>query len=213
MTDKEKITAILKAYTKKHNISASVVILEEYAEELIANGVIVPIKVKGYTDYFIDEYGNVYSLKTHKYLSQEKGKDGYYYVQLCENGKRKRVSVHRLVAETFIDNPCNFPMVNHKDENRENNKVNNLEWCTEKYNTNYGNARVKQARAVSKAVVCIETGKVFSSQKEAGQIMGITHQHICDCCKGKKQTCGGYHWRYATKEESEQALRELNNNE
>ena len=66
---------------------------EEYiADHLIANGVIVPIKVKGYTDYFIDEYGNVYSLKTHKYLSQEKGKDGYYYVQLCENGKRKRVS-------------------------------------------------------------------------------------------------------------------------
>lgn len=179
---------------------------ESYADYLIANGVIVPIKVKGYTDYFIDEYGNVYSLKTHKYLSQEKGKDGYYYVQLCENGKRKRVSVHRLVAETFIDNPCNFPMVNHKDENRENNKVNNLEWCTEKYNTNYGNARVKQAKAVSKAVVCIETGVVFCSQKEAGQITKVAHQHICDCCKGKKQTCGGYHWRYATREEAEKAL-------
>lgn len=178
----------------------------DIADYLLANGVIVPIKVKGYTDYFIDEYGNVYSLKTHKYLSQEKGKDGYYYVQLCENGKRKRVSVHRLVAETFIDNPCNFPMVNHKDENRENNKVNNLEWCTEKYNTNYGNARVKQAKAVSKAVVCIETGEVFCSQKEAGQIMKVAYQHICDCCKGKKQTCGGYHWRYANREEAEKAL-------
>lgn len=103
---------------------------------------------------------------------------------------------------------CNLPMVNHKDENRENNEVNNLEWCTEKYNTNYGNARVKQAKAVSKAVVCIETGEVFSSQKEAGQINGVAHQHICDCCKGKKQTCGGYHWRYATKEESENTLKE-----
>lgn len=209
MTDRDRLIELInhkQCYGSPVENRVKSVSNETLADYLIENGVIVPIKVKGYTDYFIDEYGNVYSLKTHKYLSQEKGKDGYYYVQLCENGKRKRVSVHRLVAETFIDNPCNFPMVNHKDENRENNKVNNLEWCTEKYNTNYGNARVKQAKAVSKAVVRIETGEVFCSQKEAGQIMKVAYQHICDCCKGKKQTCGGYHWRYANREEAEKAL-------
>lgn len=189
--------------------------VEMVADYLIANGVIVPRKTKGYTDYFIDEYGNVYSLKTHKYLNQEKGKDGYYYVQLCEGGKRKKASVHRLVAQTFIDNPCDLPVVNHKDENRENNFVDNLEWCTEKYNTNYGNARIKQAQSIIKAVVCIETGEVFLSQKSAETKIGKCYKHICDCCKGKKQTCGGYHWRYATKEEKDQAeqkLKELREN-
>ena len=173
------------------------------ADYLLDNGVVVPMKIKGYNDYFIDEYGNVYSVKTHKYLNQEKGKDGYYYVQLCEKGKRKRVSVHRLVAETFIENPCSLPMVNHKDENRENNDVKNLEWCTEKYNANYGTARIRQAQSISKAVVCIETGEVFLSQKSAESKVGKCYRHICDCCKGKKQTCGGYHWRYATREEAE----------
>lgn len=178
-------------------------------DHLLSNGVIVQRKVKGYSDYIISEFGDVYSLKSHKYLNQEKGKDGYYYVQLCEGGKRKRVAVHRLVAESYIDNPLGFPVVNHKDENRENNEADNLEWCTEKYNSNYGSARIKQAKAVSKAVVCIETGEVFLSQKAAGETKGITHKHICECCKGKKQTCGGCHWRYATREEVETALKEL----
>jgi hypothetical protein len=178
----------------------------DVADYLLENGVIVQKKINGYEEYFIDEYGNVYSQKSRKYINQQKGKDGYYYVQLCKNGIRKRIAVHRLVAMTFIENPESLTMVNHKDENRENNDVNNLEWCTEKYNTNYGNARIKQARKVSKAVVCIETGEVFASQKEAGQIKAICYAHICDCCKGKKQTCGGYHWRYATKEEAQKAL-------
>lgn len=186
---------------------------EELADHLLENGVIVPRKIKGYDDYYIDEYGNVYSLKSRRYINQQKGKDGYYYVNLCKNGERKRIAVHRLVATHFVENPLELPIVNHKDENRENNEFNNLEWCTEKYNTNYGNARAKHAKKVSKAVVCIETGEVFSSQKEAGKIKGITYRHICECCKGKKQTCGGYHWRYATREEAERALKERDNND
>ena len=135
---------------------------------------------------------------------------GYFKVRLCKDGNNKQVLVHRLVAETFIKNPCDLPVVNHKDENRENNSVENFEWCTEKYNTNYGNARIKQAQSISKAVVCVETDEVFFSQKSTETKIGKCYKHICDCCKGKKQTCGGYHWRYATKDEAEQKLKELN---
>ena len=181
--------------------------ISDIAEYLLENGVIVPRKIQGYEDYCIDEYGNIYSLKSHKYLSQQKGKDGYYYVNLCKDGLRKIIAVHRLVAMNFIDNPYELPMVNHKDENRENNALSNLEWCTEKYNTNYGTARERQAAKIKRAVVCIETGEVFLSQTEAGKSKGFNHQHICNCCKGKAQTAGGYHWRYASIEEAEKALK------
>lgn len=75
-------------------------------------------------------------------------KNGYPMVILVNHNDRKTKMVHRLVAETFIDNPYNLPIINHKDEDKTNNRVNNLEWCTHKYNANYGtrNLRIKKAR-------------------------------------------------------------------
>ena len=181
---------------------------EEIADYLLAEGVIVPKMIVGYEDYSIDEYGNVYSYKSRRYISQNKHKDGYFYVGLCKNGKRKVFAVHRLVAIHFIENTNGFPQVNHKDENKKNNIVQNLEWCNEKYNSNYGSARERQARKISKAVVCIETGEVFLSQIEAGKKISVSHRHISDCCKSDRRTCGGYHWRYASREEAEKALKE-----
>ena len=208
MTDRERLTALLMAGAGDCLGKGGALNCTKLADYLLEHGVIVPCRIQGYEDYYVDEVGNVYSTKTHKYVSQQKGRDGYYYVQLCKDGIRRRIATHRLVAKHYVENPFNYPVVNHKDENRENNESSNLEWCTEKYNTNYGNSRTKHAKAVSKSVVCIETGEVFLSQKEAGQSKGIAHQHICDCCKGKNQTCGGYHWRYTSREEAERALKE-----
>lgn len=206
MTDRERLINLMIEAKKTEPETGS--FTDYLADYLLEHGVTVPCRIQGYEDYYVDEVGNVYSTKTHKYVSQQKGRDGYYYVQLCKDGIRRHIATHRLVAKHYVENPSNYPVVNHKDENRENNESSNLEWCTEKYNTNYGNSRTKHAKAVSKSVVCIETGEVFLSQKEAGQSKGIAHQHICDCCKGKNQTCGGYHWRYTSREEAEQALKE-----
>ena len=181
---------------------------ERLADHLLANGVIVPKKIGGYEDYSIDEYGNVYSYKSRRYISQQKHKDGYFYVGLCKDGIRKVFAVHRLVALHFIENGNDFPQVNHKDENKENNEASNLEWCSEKYNSNYGSGKDRHARKVSRAVVCIETGEVFLSQLEAGKEKSVSHRHISDCCKNDRHTCGGYHWRYASREEAEKALAE-----
>ena len=82
---------------------------------------------------------------------------GYYRLSLCKNGTTKYYAIHRLVAEAFVPNPNNFPIVNHKDTNRTNNNANNLEWCTYKYNSNYGNVRAK--RLISKAILYLDKEK------------------------------------------------------
>lgn len=100
--------------------------------------------IRGYEDYYeVSTLGRVRRkascnrLYTDGILSP-RIRRGYYAVELCKDGKQKSFSIHRLVAETFIPNTNNLPCVNHIDENKLNNAVNNLEWCSYKYNTNYG---------------------------------------------------------------------------
>lgn len=92
--------------------------------------------------YQISNLGNVRSLcfrnqKLVKNLTQKTNNQGYKLVQLCERKRNMPFLVHRLVAMAFVDNPNNYPIVNHKDENPLNNQANNLEWCTYSYNTTY----------------------------------------------------------------------------
>lgn len=98
--------------------------------------------IDDFTDYKVNEKGEVYSIKTNKILKQYKKKN-YLGVCLYKDNKRKFRLVHRLVANAFIDNPYNLPQINHKDENTMNNNVSNLEWCTAKYNSNYGTHKDK----------------------------------------------------------------------
>ena len=94
----------------------------------------------------IDRYVKSKSYRLHKgkVLSPGKDRNGYLFVVLSYNGKHKGITVHRLVAESFIPNPDNLPQVNHKDEDKTNNNVDNLEWCDAKYNSNYGTARIRE---------------------------------------------------------------------
>lgn len=101
--------------------------------------------------YQISNFGRVKSLerliyrKNGNYIVKEKilknktNTKGYLSISMCKNGKVKYVMIHRLVAQAFIPNPNNFPCINHKDENKQNNCVENLEWCTYSYNNTYNN--------------------------------------------------------------------------
>lgn len=154
----------------------------------------------------VDNHGSV--RKEPKVLKGEKKRDGYLFVILYKDGKRKTFSVHRLVANAFIPNPQNLREVNHKDEDKTNNRVQNLEWCSHEYNNNYGtrNQRVAEKRRgvyntrTSKAVISTDefgNEEYFPSLMEAERRYGFKNGHICDCLKGKLKTYKGRTWRYA----------------
>ena len=114
--------------------------------------------IKDYENYYeVSTLGYVKSIKYNKILKPYVRPDGYATVVLCKNGKKKTYRVHRLVAETFIPNPKKLSEINHKDENKLNNKTSNLEWCTSHYNKNYGTRNQKCMIMRGTPVKCIET--------------------------------------------------------
>ena len=154
--------------------------------------------IKGYEGlYQVSNLGQIKSLnylrtKKQKILKLHSDKDGYLILGLRKEGKTKCVKVHRLVCETFISNPKKYGYVNHKDENKQNNNVKNLEWCSMRYNNYYGTHLTK----IRKKVICVELNQEYESITKASQILKINKSDICACCKGKLKTAGKYHWRY-----------------
>lgn len=169
--------------------------------------------IEGYEGlYQISTLGKVKSLKYNKEKILKPGKDtnGYLMVVLCKNGKQKECSVHRLVAQTFIHNPNSehYTQVNHIDENKTNNTIENLEWCTSKYNSNYGSRIERISKSKSKPVIGINkiNGYIveYQSATEVERCLGISQKNITTCCKGKRNSAGGYRWFYKNNKEGEQ---------
>ena len=166
--------------------------------------------------YQISNLGNVKSLNYNNtgragLLKPSQLANGYLQVALSKNNNRTMKLVHCLVAEAFIPNPNNLPKVNHIDEDKTNNYVDNLEWCSAQYNVNYGsrNERVATARRgiygknkTCKPVLCIETNMIYSGAYEAQQKTGISSGNIGQVCSSKRKTAGGYHWCYAEEVET-----------
>lgn len=128
--------------------------------------------------------------------------NGYYEIHLRVDGKRTVKMLHRVVAEAFLANPNNLPEVNHKDENPANNGVENLEWCTSKYNANYGtrNQRMVKDKYLKSVIMMDKHGnklKTFKSMGEAARETGADVSSMIRVCKGRQETCVGYKWKYA----------------
>lgn len=184
--------------------------------------------IKGYKGlYQVSNLGRIKSF--HKYnksncriISQAKGTLGYLTVCLHLRGKRRTANVHRLVAEAFLEKENGKDFVNHKDENKLNNKVSNLEWCTFEYNVNYGTARaratknhdylkakektnffelsrkaaLKRMRKIIQYDLSMNLIKRWNSAKECKEY-GFNPNNICLCCQEKRNTHKGYIWRCA----------------
>ena len=151
--------------------------------------------------YEVSNCGNVRIYKNKRILKPSDNGCGYLQVVLTKNGERKNYKIHKLVAITFIQNPNGYPCINHKDENKKNNNVNNLEFCTYLYNCNYGTRNYRCTRhrlhKVNQYDLFNNFLRTYDSLKEAELYTGVKYQNISACCRKSVKTAGEYKWRYA----------------
>lgn len=148
-------------------------------------------EIEGYeefTGYGITSCGKVWSFKTNKFLKPYSNEKGYLKVRLSAGKeKQKTVYIHKLVALAYIPNPDNLETVDHIDENKEHNYVNNLRWLSRGEN---------KSRSWSKPITCIETSQIFNSAAIAAEEMNLSKSHISQVCHGKRKTTGGYTFKF-----------------
>lgn len=164
------------------------------------------VDIKGYENiYQVSNLGRIKSLaregnnrtKKDRIMRQYVGKTGYRQVRLCKNNKTKLYKVHILIARAFIDNPCNYPIINHKDGDKLNNEISNLEWCSCSHNIKHsyekGLRKTKQVVQKSKDNLFV---KRWFNISEASKTTNIPHSSIWKCCNNQRNTAGGYKWEY-----------------
>ena len=158
-------------------------------------------QIKGHNSaYLVGNDGTIFNQKTKKFLKTVKNERGYLHVTLCYGEKRDYL-VHRLVAQAFLENPNDLPEMNHKDEDKENNHVDNLEWCTKQYNTTYGERTKSRNTPVIQRDKDGALVKCWDSMKDAGEALNLKYQGISRVCRHKRKTCGGFVWEYANDSE------------
>lgn len=180
-----------------------------------------PVSLPEYADkYLISNRGNVFSFHKNRLLKPKLSKTGYLRITLCNGGTQQSIGVHRLVAMAFIENPENKPTVNHKNEIKTDNRVENLEWATNAEQNVHGTrlARAKahtdyKARNIDYQIIAakhdynrqdmcnrkktkvIKNGEcigVFNTQKEASEFTGVSRGRISQCVSGQIKSCKGY---------------------
>lgn len=157
-------------------------------------------EIKGYEGlYYVSNFGRVKG-SSGNIRKPVKSSSGYYNIILSNRGERQGFTIHFLVASAFIPNPNHYPCINHIDENKLNNSVDNLEWCTYSYNNAYSDCQVKGGLSTRKPVQQLSLdGKLvatYNSTIEAGFITGLNRASISKCCSGYLKTYKSFKWRY-----------------
>ena len=151
--------------------------------------------------YLVSDSGQIWSIRRNKLLQPKTDRYGYRVVCLSIGGKPRHRTIHRLVAEAFIDNPKHLTTVNHINEIKTDNRVSNLEWSSIFDNNNHGTRNQKISDIKSKRPVeqVFKDGQIirYKGVKDAWRKTGINRCCIAKCCKGFRKTAGGYKWRYA----------------
>ena len=159
--------------------------------------------IPGYENlYCISERGHVWNRKTGALLSGNVNSHGYMVISLTKDGKKKDCKLHRLLAMTFIPNPSNFECVNHKDGNKLNNNLDNLEWCSKGYNNRHAREELHidfSAKPVCQTTLGGSVVAMWANYSLAAKSVGVSPVCIASCCEGLADSAGGYRWEHATK--------------
>lgn len=166
------------------------------------------VTIKEFPNYEINELAMVRNKKTNQIKANSVGKRGYWVISLRKDGKMYLRTIHTLLAKAFIPNPENKPQVNHIDGNKLNCSLDNLEWATNKENTNHARRMGLHKSDGDKTVVQIKDGIIvaeYKSASEASRRTGIGRGNICNVCNGRTNgkgghflTAGGYVWKWKT---------------
>lgn len=167
--------------------------------------------IEDYEDlYQVSNLGRVKSLNYKRTGKERILKPGYYTkyghqdVNLCKDGVRTMKSIHRLVAEAFIPNPENKPCIDHIDCNPTNNCVYNIRWVSHKENSNNPLSIIHQRDSKGgQPIYCFETDTVYESTKEVERQLNVKSGNVSECCRGKRKSAGGYHFKYYETEKGE----------
>ena len=153
-------------------------------------------------NYIIYNDGRLFSIKSGKFIEPNEYTGGYLKYNIYTKGKRFSKSVHRLVAEYFVENrnPIDCNEVNHIDENKKNNSMDNLEWCNRKYNVYYSKTWEKASEANQKRVAKCDINtheiiEIYDSIRKASKANNCTEQNIGRVTKGKQKSACGYFWK------------------
>lgn len=178
--------------------------MRDDSDSVIENGELWA-SVKEYPNYQVSHKGNIRSLNYNrtgvvKNMIPKPDKWGYLICVLRNKNGKKTLHIHRLISDVFIPNPNRLSQINHIDGDKNNNSINNLEWCSQSYNMNHAYKNFLNPR--QKGVVQKNSNgnvlNVFRSAHEASRVTGINRGNISNCCIGNTSHAGGYIWEYAT---------------
>lgn len=141
--------------------------------------------------YEVSNLGRIRNKKSKKIFKGCKDKDGYLITTLRKDGIKRTERIHRLVAESFLFNPNNYSVINHKDENKLNNSVDNLEWCDVAYNNSYSKSKLLGQYDDNNNLI-----KIWKNSKEAQKKLNIWATNIRNCCNGRVPRAGGFVWKF-----------------
>ena len=157
------------------------------------------VKIDGFENYEVSNLGKVRNIKSGRILKSHLNHNGYLKHSLYKHDKQKELFLHRIIAIAFIDNPEKKPQVNHIDENKLNNDLSNLEWCTERENLIHGTRTKRVAEKLSQKVIKLDLNdnilNVFKSMGQAERETGVPRSGISACCNGKRKSAGRFKWR------------------